>query len=366
MFLPPGAPEVVDPPTVFSACGTALHAVFKDLIFPGKPFAEADLQPYCKKFDVTLQGYYGIAWRAFQIRDKWQTVAQWYQDNPRREKRISCTLKNGFVLEGTPDLFNVFATYAVVFDLKTGEAEVDYFPQVELYALILWKMFGATGLNQVHVALFSPMLEKYESRIFTAEYLAELEDLYIAAMEAAGIRYTPGPWCRWCKRLTSCPVNIRAIDPLCADIQSGRVITAADLAHMRPAIHVMEKIVESYKRVERALVDQQGTIELGNGYELYLKTWNKTVFKPKETLALLLGEGIPMDKIVERIGFTKEDIKELARESPKLVPRSKENGIGAIQSRLLAALEKSGATEEKPMTQIAQRQTPDHQLPKEA
>ncbi len=270
---------------------------------------------------------------------------------------------NSFVLEGTPDLFNVFATYAVVFDLKTGEAEVDYFPQVELYALILWKLWG---LEKVHVALFSPMLEKYESRVYTAEYLSELEDQYIAAMEAAGIRYVPGPWCRWCKRLTSCPVNLRAIDPLCADIQGGRVIAAADLAHMRPAIQVMEKIVAQYKALERALVERMGTIELGNGYELYLKTWNKTAFRPKETLGLLLAEGIPMEKIVERMDFTKEDIKELARESPNMVPRHKEKGIGATQSRLLLELEKSGATEERPATQIAQRQKPDHQLPQEA
>ncbi len=365
MYHPDGTPEVTAPPTIFSQCGTALHAVFKDLIYPSIAFKEDDLKPYARKFEVTMQGYYGIAWRAFQIRDKWQKVAAWYKD-AIQEKTIRCVLKNGFVLEGTPDLFQVFGNYAVIFDLKTGEAEVDYFPQVELYALILWKLWGAMGLEKVHVALFAPMLEKYESRVYTAEDLAAIEDHYIDNMEAAGVRYMPGPWCRWCKRLTSCPVNIKAIDPLCEDLKGGRELGPADLAHARPAIQVMERIVARYKEVERALVERLGIIDLGNGYELFIKTWQRAGFKSKETLAHLLAEGIPMDAIVERLSFSKEDIKQLARESPKLVLRTQKNGLGATQARILEELENAGAIEEKPQTQISQRRTPDHQIAKEA
>lgn len=364
MYAPPGSIEVSDPPTVFSSTGSALHKVFEDLIYPGKDITKELLIPYIRDFQVTMDGYFGIHWRANQIREKWAKVSSWYL-NAKSEQRIECTLKNGFVLGGKPDLWNVFEDYAVVFDLKTGEGEDDYFPQVELYALILWKLYGALGLERVHVALFCPMLERYESRVFTAEYLANLEDAYVQAMSAAGIQYAPGPWCKRCRRLTGCPVIVKAVDPLCEDIHMSREVLPGDLARMRPAVAVMEKIIERFKLVEKGLVERFGTIDMGNGYELYQKTLMINSYRPKETLEYLLREGIPMDSIVGRLTFSKEDLKELARFHPQMKPRDKDNGLGATQARILNALQEQGATEEKPRKQIAQRPIPDTQIPQE-
>lgn len=338
---------------VYSASGTALHAVFKDLIYPGKALSDEALVPYTEKYNVTLQGYYGIGWRAKQIETKWQKVSQYYQ-GAQLEQTISCTLKNGYVLTGTPDLFSVNSEFGMIFDLKTGETEYDAFPQIEMYALILHKKFGANGVKEYFGALFYPMLEKYTNRKITAQDLDELEDDWCRRIDAAGISYTTGPQCAICPRILSCQAMVRTVDPMCAELRLEREITPFDIQKFRPAIKLMEKYVENYKVLEKALLERFGVIDLGDGYELYFKEMFRDHLKTQEAWRILTEEyQIPAAKLLEGMKMSKECVKEAARVIS--VPKTRDRGLGVMQKKIFASLEEQGAIEKVPRKEVSMR-----------
>jgi len=364
MFQDPERPEIrTSALEVFSNSGTALHAVFKDIIYPGLALTDEALMPYLDKYNVTLQGYYGIGWRAKQIQEKWQKVAHFYQ-GAQLEQTISCTLKNGYVLTGTPDLFAVNSEFGVIFDLKTGERDYDAFPQIEMYALILHKKYGAMGVKEYFGGLFYPMLEKYTNQKITVEYLDHLEDWWCNKMLFAGISYTTGPLCNVCPRLLSCQAMIRSVDPMAAELRLDREITPHDIKKFRPTIKMMEKMVENYKLVERALLDRFGVIDLGNGYELFLKEDFRDHLNTIESWRILTEEyQIPPVEILKGMKLSKEAVKESARCIS--VPRDRERGLGVMQKKLFAALDAGGAMEKVPRKEVSMRPQPESQLTKE-
>jgi hypothetical protein len=337
----------------FSNSGTALHAVFKDIIYKGLPVTQEALIPYCDRFNVTMDGYFGILWRAKQVAEKWEKVAQFYQ-NAQLEQTISCTLKNGYVLSGTPDLFAINADFGVIFDLKTGEGGYDYFAQVEMYALILHKKYGALGVKEYFAGLFYPMLEKYTNRKISAEYLDELEDSWCKRIDLAGVSYVMGPMCAICPRLVSCQAIIRTIDPLAAELRIEREITPYDIAKFRPGIKVMERIVERFKEVEKALLEQFGIIDLGDGYELFMKEDFADKLRPVESWRILTEEyKIPPEEIIKQLKFTKSAVKESARVIS--VPRDRNRGLAVTQTRIIKSLEEQGAIEKVPRREVSMR-----------
>lgn len=362
MYVDPKVPEIrTADGEVFSTTGTALHDVFKQLIYTGKPLTREALIPFAERHNVAMEGFFGIEWRAKQIAEKWEKVSKWYQ-GAQLEERISCTLSNGYELAGTPDLFQVVGEYALVFDLKTGEKELDYTPQIELYALILWKRHQALGMKRVFGALFAPMLNKFTNQEITEQRLEHVEEFYTKAMAFAGITYVIGPMCQFCPRLLSCPAMVRSVDPMVADLREGRELSALDIKQFRPAMRYLKQIVERYEEVERALVERMGTIDLGDGYELYLRTDMEDKIKPVDAFRILTGElfKIPPEKVLEGMKISKTAVKEAARAIA--VPRSRENGLGVTQVKLLTALESAGATYKKPKTYVSSRPIPDKQI----
>lgn len=351
MFMPRSVPQIIDPPNAAMATGTALHEIFKDLVYPGHEISNDGLEDYCLRHNVVMDGFYGIGWRARQMAEKWAKVSQWYQDS-ELEVSLHVTLDNGFVLSGTPDLFKVYGDYAVVFDLKTGLSDMNYFPQVEIYAMMLWKMNAALGLKEVHVALFSPMLEKYESKRLSADYLAGVEREYIAAMEVAETRFCVGNHCRYCKRLTSCPAIRQQVEVILNEFSSGeKEIQPEDIARARPIVKAMGAMVAQYEATEKAIVERLKVVPIDGGYELALQKVEKKSYLPVPTYALLTKEGVPADKVLEGMQITSESIDDLA--GIVAPPRKK----GATQKRIKEELMTLGAVQIKPYYKMIQRQT---------
>lgn len=338
---------------VQSKLGTALHDVFKTRIYGGLSIKDEDLVPFVEKHNVTIAGYYGLGWRARQIAEKWSKVAGFYE-GAKLETEIACTLKNGFPLRGTPDLFAVNSEFGVVFDLKTGESDYDYLAQVELYALILHKRFGAQGVKEWYVALFCPMLEKYTNVRLTAEYLDQLEDFYCKSMDEAGVKYVMGANCPICPRLLSCQAMIRSVDPMAAELRSGRDITPYDIAKFRPVVKLMEQMIDNYKLVEKSLLERVGIIDLGNGYELFIKEDFQDKLKAPDTWRILTEEfQIPPQAILEHMKMTKTAVKESAQAIA--VKRDKQKGLGVTQTRIFKALDEQGAIEKVPRKEVSMR-----------
>lgn len=354
MYVDPQRPEIRTAESeVFSTTGTALHAIFKELVYPGLPVTEAALLPYAERFQVAMEGYFGILWRAKKVEVWWKKVAQWYQ-GAVLEERISCTLSNGFELAGTPDLMNVVGEFGLILDLKGGQKEMDYMPQVELYALIAWKRNQALGIKKFYGAIFAPMLDKYTNEEISAERLAHVEEFWVKHMAFAGVSYVMGPMCAVCPRLLSCPAMAKSIDPMAGELRHGRDITALDIKAFRPTARYLKQLLERYEEVERALVERMGVIDLGDGYELYLRTDMEDKLKPIEAFHVLTGEfRIPAEKVLEQMKISKTGVKEAARAIAQA--RSRENGIGATQVKILKALEAQGATYQKPKVYVSTR-----------
>ncbi len=355
MYQVPGRPEIRPVAQVgFSATGTALHAVFKDRIYPVQTITDADLSPYVERYNVELEGYYGIGWRARRVAEKWAPLAGFYQ-GAKLEQTITATLSNGFVLTGTPDLWNVFSEFGVVFDLKTGEKDLDAIPQVELYALILHKRFAALGVKEWYVAQFNPLLDKYTNIKITAAQLDELERFWVAHQERAGISYAIGPMCAYCPRMTSCPAMLKSIDPLAAELRADREVSPYDIAKFRPSILVMKKIVEMFEVAQKALLERHGIIDLGDGYELYMKEDFQDKLKPLESWKILTAEpfNIPAESILAELSMPKGAVKEAVRAIA--VPRHREKGLGVMQKKVLDTLAASGAIEKVPRKEVSIR-----------
>jgi len=354
MYVDPNMPVMrTSTNDVFSKTGTALHDVFKEVIYPGHAITVEALLPIAARYEVAMEGYFGIIWRAKKIAEKWSKLAGFYQ-GATLERKLSATLSNGYVLEGTPDLFSVHGEFAVVNDLKTGEKEFDYFAQVELYALMIWKQNQALGLKKVYGALFHPMLDKFTNEEISEDRLRHVEDYYTKMMLFAGMNYVTGPACAICPRLLTCPAIKKSVDPMITDMRSGREVTALDIKAWRPMVKYLEKCVENYKVIEHALLERMGSIDLGDGYELYLKTDFQEKLKPLEAFHVLTGDfKIPPEKVIEQMKISKAAVDEAARAIA--IPRDRAHGLGATKMKLHKALEEKGATYKKPRVSATTR-----------
>lgn len=361
----PGEPRQASTPNVFSATGTALHRVFYEFIYPGIAMTEEKLKPIASELNVSMDGYYGIKWRAFQVLERWERLRAYYT-SPFREQLIKATLKNGLAVEGTPDMYQLCGEHALVFDLKTGEQDVDYFPQLQIYALILYLMYGHTGLREFYCTVYSPMLEKYETRVYSAAFLEDLHDQLVARMDKAGHEYALGVHCKYCKRLTRCPEALNAIDPLCEKMRMVEIkksgtgeIVPADIARMRPAVLVMEKVIERYKLIEKTLLDRFGVIDLGNGTELFYRVTPEAEFDPFKAYEVLRKLGQQLEGILAAMKINKTAVVELAKAD---AADRKARGEGGTQKakvqEYLDAMYAAGACEDKPAKKVATRPLP--------
>jgi hypothetical protein len=145
--------------------------------------------------------------------------------------------------------------------------------------------------------------------------------------------------------MNSCPAIIKSIDPLCAEMRADREVGPYDIAKFRPAIQVMKKMVEMFELAQKALLEKHGIIDLGDGYELYLKEDFQDKLKPLESWNILTSEpfNIPAERILAELSMPKGAVKGAVRAIA--VPRHREKGLGVMQKKVLDALAASGAVE---------------------
>jgi PD-(D/E)XK nuclease superfamily len=117
------------------------------------------------------------------------------------------------LLLGAPDRLDPMRATRLAIDLKTGSAYPEYAEDNRFYALLLTLRFGVPPYR---VASFFLEGGTWQLEDVTEELLFHAADRAVAAARSAqALRagreptLSPGPWCGWCPRASSCP----AADP---------------------------------------------------------------------------------------------------------------------------------------------------------
>lgn len=334
--------------------GNALHEVFSKRISLGIDPTADFLKEVAGSWGVEVGGYSGIGWRAAKIKLHWEKVAFYFTENAKRESHIAYTLPNGLVWQGTPDIYEVFPDYAVVLDLKTGMQELNHEAQLKDYAAIIAANWS--GIERVYAIVFNPMQDIYENWVFERDELGAWGKSLIKKIGQADIDYVKGTLCKYCPRWHSCPAIKRELNLLLTDetvLREGQSITTEMIAQWYPAIEVLKKVIEAYDTAKIALVKNFGTIDLGNGYELFVRRYTKDDINGVVAFNFLKEQGIDVDKIVEFMKINKTSIRDIAKLIAK--PRDKFNSITAVNTRFLDGIRDAGGMTEKPVEAVTTR-----------
>lgn len=337
MYLP-GGYDIQEEAGERADLGTALHELFYDRVFPGLDIDEFHMSHYAQKHQVDVDGHLGIKWRALKMQKYWEELKEFYP-NPSREQTLQIVLPNGYPLSGTPDMLQDNGDYACILDLKTGETDIGYKAQLMTYALMYKRMYGT---QEFYLTIFNPVKDYFQTWLVKAPELEEWEREIVRKMEVCGKEFRRGPLCRYCPNLTTCEAHRREIalysPALTAEFDK---ITPAQIQGMRPVIQAMEQVVKHYKETERALLEQHGAIDLGDGYELTLATRFKKDYDVVKCLPVLEELGASLDQIYQSLHLTSESLENLCR---MIAPP---RGKGKMIQRAKARLKEAGAFTER-------------------
>jgi hypothetical protein len=150
------------------------------------------------------------------FRDRFPLLERRWQPLP--EQRLRVRLAGGAVtLSGVVDLV-LGRTRRLLIDFKTGEARPDHAEDMRFYALLM-----TLGFELVPYRVATVFLESGEWQLedVTEETLQHAADRVVATARTASAvlggrqpALTPGPWCGWCPRASSCPASSVARDPV--------------------------------------------------------------------------------------------------------------------------------------------------------
>lgn len=326
--------------------GTALHAVFRDYITQNKATNAQNLAPYIEKYNVPYEGYMGLRRKAMVMEQNWGKHMAQFFNKPYREREVGYKIEGERVLKGTPDLFQLMGEYAMVLDLKTGEVDLDHMKQLETYALILFRLYENTGLQEVYCYQWNPVLESYNGVKFTAKQLEEFEKFLMSQATKITnkypdvcLEYKIGVWCGYCENVEVCPAHRRAFMQV---EQMVPKITVEQISTVRPIIKAMGKIIKMYEDTEKALLTKYGTINLGNGYMLAYNDRHDRGYDVPATIRILSKDfGVPTDVIAKHLSIKSSSIDAIAKE---IAPQG---GKGKKIKEVKEHLEKNDAVFEK-------------------
>ena len=351
--------RIIEESGIPAKLGNAVHKIFAEKITVNLPVEKAYMEEIAAEFGVTVEGYSGIGWRVIKTIKAWEKVAHFFpQESMEREKKIGVKLPNGFMWEGTSDLLAMHPGWGIVLDLKTGMKELDHEPQIKDYATIA--AAKTIGTESMIAIIFNPIQDVWESYEYSKEELrAHAEELQIK-MEKSGYEYTKGRMCEYCPRWTSCPAITQELLPSLEGIQAseGKEITTETIRTWYPIVKTMERIVERFKEAQKILLNDEGPIDLGDGYELFLRQYSKDDIKGPIAFQYLLSKEIPHDDILEKVKLSKSAIEEFAK--TKAIPRSREFGIGKMKQMFVDELREMGGIEEKEFLAINTRPKRDY------
>lgn len=322
----------------FATLGTACHEVFSDLIVKKIKVTEENLMEIAEKYNVPYEGYMGLARKGFLMERKWiENLARFFT-NPVSEEKISFPLPNGEVNEGTPDLYQLNGDYALLLDLKSGETDLDYTAQLMTYALILYRIHEATGLNTFYLYLWAPVIDSYFGIQVNGSDLEAFEKQIVEKWEKVGKEYKTGPWCSYCDTIEVCPQHRRAFLKMEDQVKE---ITVEQIAEARPIIKAMQKIVELYEKTEKALLEKYGTIDLGDGHELFYNTIMRDTLDVPKTIQVLSDDfNIPLNTIGPHLKLTKAAVNEIGGDAAPARQKTK------FRKQIIETLKEKGAVTE--------------------
>jgi hypothetical protein len=136
---------------------------------------------------------------------------------PSTEWSVRAELSGGaLVLSGQPDLVLGTASGAeplratrLAIDLKTGRAWPEHAEDMRFYALVLALRFGVPPYRVATLYLESGewQAEDVDARVLdrAADRVVEAVRAVAAAEAGRPLALTPGPYCTWCPRSTTCP-----------------------------------------------------------------------------------------------------------------------------------------------------------------
>lgn len=340
--------------------GTALHELFYSHVYPRRVIDDFTLAQLADRHQVDVDGYEGISWRARKMEKQWGFLQEFYL-NARREEKIGYMLPNGKPNEGTPDLWTLLgdegSESACVLDLKTGLSDEDHRSQLLDYCLIIHK---TTGVEDFYASVFNPMQDYYETWHWTLADVLAWEKELLRKMTVVGKEFRTGKACRYCPNLLNCPAHLKAVVPYYKPDRAAdgplmvRKITPEVIREVRPLMQHLAKVVDAYKDIERGILEQFGTIDLGDGHELALATRFKKVYDASKSIPVFEKMGLGQERVIQSLRLTTEAVEELA--AMVAPPRAKGKTIQLAKSLLKGA----DAFYEKaePYTQVRRKQLP--------
>jgi len=321
--------------------GTACHELFYSHVYPRRIIDQFTLAQLADRHQVDVDGYEGVTWRARKMETQWAQLQDFYLD-AHREEKIGYILPNGLPNEGTPDLWTIIGEEetrsACVLDLKTGLTDQDHREQLKDYCLIIYKVHG---IEDFYASVFNPIQDYYETWHWTLADILEWEKELLRKMTVVAKEFRSGPACRYCPNLIRCPAHLSAVKAYYVPDNAGQrplfvpQITPEVIRQVRPLMQHLAKVVESYKDIERGMLEQFGTIDLGEGQELALATRFKKVYDVPKSMPVFQKMGIGMERVLQSLKLTTEGVEDLA--ATVAPPRQKGKTIQLAKDLLKAS-----------------------------
>lgn len=321
--------------------GTALHELFYTHVYNRRVIDTYTLAHLADKHSVDVDGFEGITWRARKMEKEWAVLQEYYLNAHAREKKIGYTLPNGRPNEGTPDLWTVNGEdeerYACVLDLKTGMSDQDHRKQLLDYCLIIYKVHG---IKEFYASVFNPVQDYYETWHFVEADVLGWEKELLRKMTVVAKEFRTGPACTHCPNLIRCPAHLNAVRPYYTPNRDGgplivQKITPEMIRTVRPLMQHFAKVVDAYKAIERGILEQFGTIDLGEGQELALATRYRKVYDVPKSMPVFEKMGIGQARVLQSLRLTSEAVEELAATVAK--PREKGKTVQLAKDLLKGA-----------------------------
>lgn len=319
--------------------GRAGHYTYENYISQGVVIEPHVINEIAIKFAVDVNGFNGLGWRVYKLQDKHRRLVEKKMINQLIvERPIPVRLENGYEYTSIPDAIEAFGSWGIVVEVKMGIIDTGWMEQGLSYCLSMLKQFGDTGMGKFYVVLMAPILDYYEVKSFTTEQVLEYEQFIIGQIDKAGKEYCRGDKCQYCPNLLHCQAVGDDIDLYSKDFieTKGRgQIDLAKIAQWRPIMKAMKKIYETYDKAEKVLLNQCGTIDLGNGKELFLRDEARRKYDVSKTIPIMVDEfHVEREDFVKKLEISSESIKELS--DAVAPPKGKGKQLQAIKDRFKA------------------------------
>ena len=308
--------------------GTCLHKMvddkFKEL--------ERELEFYSAIYGVDEVDLYW-PWKNWQR--IWNEIKQNFPA-PISEQKLDEGKKHQIIdnvwIEGTLDLADISTETYYVCDWKFGHLKGEALHQAALYAWLLGKNYGMpkSGLFVVYISWVTRNeVERYE---LTVDQLKEFRGVLNRQAEAIGKAYNPGEHCVYCSSCDTCERRLAWIRSTGAILHSEILglttkapeeIGPHDLVRLYPRVKMLEKLIETYKKAVRSIVEKNaGQFALAeDGLMLSLDEVKEKSFDFKKTLPLLRDMGLTSEEINSLTAIGKTAMEKIIRAK---APRGKE------------------------------------------